>query len=612
MKTKGTGRGTKKAKGEKQKTSFKRAYLTKAQAARRLQVTNAEFERLVILKGIYPREPKRFDGSSGKDKTYYFTKDVLWLDREPMLQKMREFSTYKKKLTRLKGRRATFDAAAFEKTHKPELQHSLSTIIKERYPTFLDALRDCDDALTHIFLYASLPPRVASDSTIEGHTFLTSAMSDQCKEVRDRWLKYVSSMKNVKKAFISIKGIYYQATVKGESITWQCPYEFTSKPPKDVVYRVLISFLEFYLQQMRFILFKLEHDQKVEAERQELEENDGEEAENFPVSEQEQELAAKHKRHSELLKGLVFCVSREVPKMHIKFIVESFGGVVVDAMKKGVTHCVMDRPKLPPGETKQVGVDYVQPQWLFDCVNAKGLLPVEEYLLGKNLPSHVSPFRISIADDAEENEELEHAVAADRRIQDKDIPDRVHEIRRMLDPSYNKATHTADVHLSDDDEDDEAVQDEADADDSSFEEDEESSFDPDEHVKEEIKRTSASKKRLQKQLATGDNKPSEEAVVAKKRAKLASKKAEKSGLDVNDRKKRKLEEMAAKEEADKEFKEAVMPTKARKLYKAMKFGINKRKKELNEIEDRREMIRTGEAKFDSKSRTLKISKKSKK
>ena len=67
MKAKGRGRGVKKAKTDRLKTSFKRAYLTKSQAARVLQITNAEFERLVILKGVYPREPRRFDGSSGKD-----------------------------------------------------------------------------------------------------------------------------------------------------------------------------------------------------------------------------------------------------------------------------------------------------------------------------------------------------------------------------------------------------------------------------------------------------------------------------------------------------------------------------------------------------------------
>ncbi|KAI3759956.1 hypothetical protein L1987_50343 [Smallanthus sonchifolius] len=50
---------------------------------------------------------------------------------------------------------------------------------------------------------------------------------------------------------------------------------------------------------------------------------------------------------------------------------------------------IVDRPTQ---SHRFISRDYIQPQWVFDCINARIILPTEEYMVGKVLPPHLSPF----------------------------------------------------------------------------------------------------------------------------------------------------------------------------------------------------------------------------
>lgn len=52
------------------------------------------------------------------------------------------------------------------------------------------------------------------------------------------------------------------------------------------------------------------------------------------------------------------------------------------------THHVADRP----GVSRKSNVEYVQPQYIVDCLNNLFLLPTSQYAPGNALPAHLSPF----------------------------------------------------------------------------------------------------------------------------------------------------------------------------------------------------------------------------
>ena len=127
-------------------------YLTRSNAIRSMQVSLQDFRKLCILKGIYPRQPnKRFKGN---DKTYFHIKDLKILQHDQLLSKFRSIKAHLKKHKKYLGRR---ELKIAENHIKKTPKYSLAPVIKDRYPSFVDALRDLDDALCLISLYAQLP-----------------------------------------------------------------------------------------------------------------------------------------------------------------------------------------------------------------------------------------------------------------------------------------------------------------------------------------------------------------------------------------------------------------------------------------------------------------------
>lgn len=75
-----------------------------------------------------------------------------------------------------------------------------------------------------------------------------------------------------------------------------------------------------------------------------------------------------------------FYLSTEVPRYSLEFVILAMGGTITydfDPKNQTITHVITDREK--PNVQVVASKEYVQPQWLYDCVNFKKLLNVKEY-----------------------------------------------------------------------------------------------------------------------------------------------------------------------------------------------------------------------------------------
>lgn len=77
------------------------------------------------------------------------------------------------------------------------------------------------------------------------------------------FLNYVVTTHSLRKVFLSIKGIYYQAEIYGQQITWIMPYPFTLATPREVDFRVMRTFLDLYETLLGFVNFKLYTDEQL-------------------------------------------------------------------------------------------------------------------------------------------------------------------------------------------------------------------------------------------------------------------------------------------------------------------------------------------------------------
>ena len=176
-------------------------------------------------------------------------KDINFLAHEPLLEKFRALRAYERKIKKAKAKKAYH---AVDRLEERKPQYGLDHLVKERYPGFVDAIRDLDDPLTLVHLFALLPA--------DKRHGIPSEVVNRSRTLALEFQSYVTKTHALRKVFISVKGIYYQASIYGQEVTWLTPHALAQTLPEDVDYRVMLTFLEFYIALMGFVNYKLYYD----------------------------------------------------------------------------------------------------------------------------------------------------------------------------------------------------------------------------------------------------------------------------------------------------------------------------------------------------------------
>ncbi|KAI9075541.1 hypothetical protein K1719_042447 [Acacia pycnantha] len=431
-------------------------YVTRSQALKLLQISLPLFRRLCIFKGITPREPKK--KFKGTHHTYYHVKDIAFLHHEPLVEIHRTIRTHEKKIKKAEAKK-NLERANKLREQTPKIR--LDRIIKERYPRFVDALGELDDCLTTVHLFAALPALESKKIDVES--------VHRCRRLAHEWQAFISRTHKLRKTFVSVKGIYYQAQVEGQTITWITPHPLQQVVPDTVDITTMLNFSQFYETLLGFVNFRLYHsinlkyppilDPRLEAlaadlyalsryvntsarpsitnseadhldgsDEVEVKENEGQtedEKSKLRLAQLQHQLPSNEpgslmhlvedisgedeedqdtKECKNLFKNMKFFLSREVPRESLLFVIPAFGGTVswegegapFGESDQSITHQVVDREVQGHLFFSR---EYVQPQWIYDCVNARIILPTEDYMVGRIPPPHLSPF---VVDNEEE------------------------------------------------------------------------------------------------------------------------------------------------------------------------------------------------------------------
>ncbi|KAI5148333.1 pescadillo [Enteropsectra breve] len=356
-------------------------FVSRKLAIEKLKITGQQFNRLKILCSVYPViAPERscFD----KEKGWYYSMDDI--------KKIYSSDAYDTLVHNAEQKRKKDEVLKYNRTdriHKfCEEEYGLTALVKQKYKSFGDSLCDLGNSVRNLHYVSMLQVHDATS-------------------VLDEFYDFVVAKQLLSSAFLAQRGIYFGLNIKSVVVVWQVPY------PNNTLAEVVEEKIEqqpvsYSREGLDFL--DLEEFSSSDEENELTDLNDPEkldislmkyaaplhEIHTKAVLHKLTKLLHSAEKRKGVFAGLKFNINVDYLNKEMMFVLKSEDAEIVTY--DNADYIIADKV-----ESINKNAVYVQPQYIFDCLNKKMLISPSEYFVGKTLPKHVSPFKdiLEVLDD---------------------------------------------------------------------------------------------------------------------------------------------------------------------------------------------------------------------
>ncbi|ADM12531.1 pescadillo N-terminus domain-containing protein [Encephalitozoon intestinalis ATCC 50506] len=351
-------------------------YISKELVMKNLDLQEKEFDKLVALCQVHPYIPKNNRKVDQGDGFYYRISDANKLvhsDVYKILIKNRKLEDRKKKYL------GTGLEYKIENIRHEE--YGYVDLIRSRCKGLGEAVDELNHTLGNLYLARML------------------GLDDRISETLGMFENFIARKSLLECSYMSKAGVYNQTTLGKIRVVWFVPYPGAEL--KDIVEEKKDLPRKFEWSEPNFLDFvSSSEEEDSESEEMEIIYNDPGKIDISLLSHSVpllmvhcklvlfklEKVYESHNNRKGIFQDVKFYIGSKTIEGSLRLIALSCGGDVVESPCKADIHI-------------SEGVDevmentiYVQPQYLFDCLNQRRRLSAEDYCVGKELPKHVSPF----------------------------------------------------------------------------------------------------------------------------------------------------------------------------------------------------------------------------